>query len=224
MTSVTIKMCRRCGEEKPLADYHRKKSAPDGCQPYCKACNSSVAAKMKRARVEANPNVREKYREYAAASYAANRAERLAYSAAWRAANPEQIKASQKRYWVENRDARLAGLKRYRDSNPVKRAAEFERWRKANPELEKARMARRRARRVSVPCVNFTPGQMTARFAFFGFRCWMCSAPATQADHVKPISRGGSHMLANLRPSCASCNARKRDRWFGANQLHRFTN
>ncbi|WP_461165382.1 HNH endonuclease [Arthrobacter sp. R4-81] len=36
---------------------------------------------------------------------------------------------------------------------------------------------------------------------------------ATQTDHVKPISKGGSHCLANLRPICQSCNSSKGGRW-----------
>ncbi|MGY1778760.1 HNH endonuclease [Geodermatophilus sp. SYSU D01036] len=48
----------------------------------------------------------------------------------------------------------------------------------------------------------------------WGGRCWVCGiADATAQDHVKPISRGGSHCLSNLRPICHSCNASKRASW-----------
>jgi 5-methylcytosine-specific restriction endonuclease McrA len=48
----------------------------------------------------------------------------------------------------------------------------------------------------------------------WGGRCWICGiADATEEDHVKPISRAGWHCLANLRPVCHSCNARKRGAW-----------
>lgn len=62
--------------------------------------------------------------------------------------------------------------------------------------------------------IQFTPAQRDARFALWGGRCWMCGiADADQTDHVKPISKGGAHCLANLRPICTTCNASKGGRW-----------
>lgn len=39
--------------------------------------------------------------------------------------------------------------------------------------------------------------------------CQYCGAPATEVDHVKPVSRGGTHDLNNLVASCKKCNAEK---------------
>ncbi|MDQ0664738.1 5-methylcytosine-specific restriction endonuclease McrA/endogenous inhibitor of DNA gyrase (YacG/DUF329 family) [Arthrobacter ulcerisalmonis] len=62
--------------------------------------------------------------------------------------------------------------------------------------------------------IEFTPAQKAARFAMWGGRCWMCGiAGATEDDHVKPISRGGSHCLSNLRPICKPCNNSKGAAW-----------
>lgn len=40
MTSVEVatKTCTRCGETKPLTEFHRNRSAPDGRQSRCKVC------------------------------------------------------------------------------------------------------------------------------------------------------------------------------------------
>lgn len=35
---------------------------------------------------------------------------------------------------------------------------------------------------------------------------WGCGRPATTADHLKPVARGGTHDLANLVPACGRCN------------------
>jgi 5-methylcytosine-specific restriction endonuclease McrA len=62
--------------------------------------------------------------------------------------------------------------------------------------------------------IAFTPEQKAARFAMWGGRCWRCGiGEATEEDHVKPIAKGGSHCLANLRPICQKCNTAKRDLW-----------
>lgn len=54
---------------------------------------------------------------------------------------------------------------------------------------------------------------IVARVAYFGWRCWMCKRPFEAIDHVKPLSKGGSHWPSNLRPACNACNSGKKDRW-----------
>jgi 5-methylcytosine-specific restriction endonuclease McrA len=62
--------------------------------------------------------------------------------------------------------------------------------------------------------IPFTSHQKAERFSMWGGRCWVCGvADATQDDHVKPISLGGSHCLSNLRPICVPCNASKGSKW-----------
>jgi 5-methylcytosine-specific restriction endonuclease McrA len=92
-----------------------------------------------------------------------------------------------------------------------------------NPELRRAMKHRRRALALAAGVVQFSPNQWHERLKYFGSKCWMCGGPFEHIDHVKPLSRGGPHMLANLRPSCARCNLTKRDKWFGPLDLARFT-
>ena len=43
--------------------------------------------------------------------------------------------------------------------------------------------------------------------------CAYCSVrPATDQDHVIPLSRGGRHTVGNVLPACRSCNSSKNDR------------
>ena len=39
-----------------------------------------------------------------------------------------------------------------------------------------------------------------------GRRCQLCGAPATDVDHVIPVSQGGADDPTNLRALCAHCN------------------
>lgn len=39
--------------------------------------------------------------------------------------------------------------------------------------------------------------------------CVYCNAPATHADHIRPLSRGGAEHISNLVPACKSCNLSK---------------
>jgi hypothetical protein len=45
-----------------------------------------------------------------------------------------------------------------------------------------------------------------ACIAIHGPWCWQCGQRATEADHVIPVSAGGTNEVANLRPSCGRCN------------------
>jgi 5-methylcytosine-specific restriction endonuclease McrA len=58
---------------------------------------------------------------------------------------------------------------------------------------------------------------LAAKLAYWGSRCWIagpgCTIDPEAWDHVKPLSKGGAHLLANLRPACKSCNSSKSARW-----------
>jgi 5-methylcytosine-specific restriction endonuclease McrA len=74
----------------------------------------------------------------------------------------------------------------------------------------RARIARRRSRRVAAADNDLTPDQWAALLeAWQG--CAYCGdvAAALQRDCVLPISRGGRYTLTNVVPACASCNASK---------------
>lgn len=90
-------------------------------------------------------------------------------------------------------------------------------WAKAHPEVGRATVLRRRARLRGATIGAFGPKEIDQRMAMFGHRCWICRGPYEQVDHVKPVSKGGAHMLCNLRPICGDCNLRKSGRW----PLHR---
>jgi len=56
-----------------------------------------------------------------------------------------------------------------------------------------------------------------ARFEYYGWKCWICKTELTPEtvtrDHVKPVSAGGLHVPANIRPACQPCNSSKNNRW-----------
>ena len=93
-------------------------------------------------------------------------------------------------------------------------------WYYANPERAREREAataaedarRRRAKLRSVTVVDFTGEQLLARLSMFS-GCWICGGAADCVDHVKPLAKGGAHMLSNLRPACRACNGGKAARW-----------
>lgn len=48
-----VKTCTKCGETKPLSQFHRNRRSPDGHQTYCKPCmNEGVRQRQQRRRNE----------------------------------------------------------------------------------------------------------------------------------------------------------------------------
>lgn len=86
-------------------------------------------------------------------------------------------------------------------------------WIAAHPERYAVYNARSQKQRGAAAVVSFTAASAAAKWAYWAGLCWICGSKATSWDHVKPLSRGGWHMLSNLRPACRSCNSRKHAKW-----------
>lgn len=109
------------------------------------------------------------------------------WNAAWRKHEPEAWAESQQKHYLANREKKIAQAS-------------------ANAVI-------RRARIKGATVVPFTAQQLRDRMSVYD-RCWICGSGSwTEVDHVKPISKGGPHMLANLRPACLPCNRRKLATW-----------
>jgi 5-methylcytosine-specific restriction endonuclease McrA len=72
--------------------------------------------------------------------------------------------------------------------------------------LMRQRRDRRRARTRNVPHEPYNRAELFERW---GYSCCYCDAPATDVEHIKPISRGGADALHNLTVACGPCNGSK---------------
>lgn len=136
----------------------------------------------------------------------------------WQEAKTPELLASMaeysRQYLIDNREKEYARQRRWRQENPDKSRATDKRWRDANSEKVKMREHKRRAQKLATQVADIPDELLFAKWEFWGWRCWMCGSPEVEhIDHVKPLSKGGYHMLSNLRPSCAHCNRRKHNAW-----------
>ncbi|MCL1496242.1 hypothetical protein CO583_01790 [Parasaccharibacter sp. TMW2.1882] len=51
------KVCRKCGIEKPLSDFVKRKSSPDGRRTFCKACLNMELREQRQPKVNHPPNL-----------------------------------------------------------------------------------------------------------------------------------------------------------------------
>lgn len=136
-----------------------------------------------------------------------------AYQVEWRQKNASRMKVQQREYRLRNLEARRRSHAVWAARNIEHKRTYMREWQRDNPEAVRAASNRRRARKTAVQTIPFTVEQLAAKWSYWGNKCWICREPATQTDHVKPINKGGPHMLANLRPICKPCNCSKSDRW-----------
>ena len=201
--SVELRNCRTCGVEQPLLTcFSKNKCHSSGYDTQCKACYSAYYYANR-------DNIRERVREYAAA----RPQEMKAYHAEYYLKNKERLIAQQRDYECRNREA---VNERHREWSRRDREKNPEKWRIRSskyPEANREHSHRRRARKLATTVADLTPALLAAKLDYYGGKCWMCGEDACEWDHVKPLSKGGSHILANLRPACRSCNAQKQAKW-----------
>lgn len=186
------RQCTRCGEVKPLTAFHKQASLPGGYKRYCKACCKEINAA-----------------HYAAMPVEARRSRARAYYAA----HKDAVKARARATYVADKATWKRRVTAWNRAHQQQRLVYNKRTRDRNPEVHREVWRRRHARKKQTAVARITPAQIAAKCAYWGNRCWICGGPQEAIDHVKPLNKGGAHVLANLRPICRACNTRKRDRW-----------
>lgn len=187
-----MKRCTKCGANKPLEQFYIRRASPDGCDLMCKECRAAANA----------------------GHYAQNAVRIKANAACCRAANAERKRDYDREYGQS--EAYRDYQRSYRATNRLQlRSQQVEKYATDAAYRLRRQMnaALRRARVANVQTIPFTREQLLKKFAYWNNCCWICGEPGGHIDHVKPINRGGGHILCNLRPICQACNNMKRDKW-----------
>jgi 5-methylcytosine-specific restriction endonuclease McrA len=235
-----LKRCYICRERLPLEAFSRHRGNSDGRATRCKACDAAYKkawyAQNRERLSERNRQLYQgEYREQAIARAQA-RYERdpeawNANQRARRAANPEAARAKERAYRKANAE-RVKAWKRAeyeRDgakirakhaewyaADPAKFIGRVIEWQQRNPDLVRLKVGRYKARKLAATVGEVTPEGLIGKLAYWGWACHLCGGKfgeVTDWDHVKPLAKGGAHVLANLRPACDHCNSRKKARW-----------
>lgn len=219
---VASKVCKDCGNRKPIELFAKQSRRKDGCRPYCKDCfnkrNRAYVAKnqeriqqyrrnhyhthkdyYRQYHKEHRRTHRERYRQRARAQYYAHREQKLEWGRSYRETHREQMRQLRQSYHETHLEYERQRCKEWRKSNPLK-----------NAELSRRYTATKRS--TSVDGVNY-------RFILErdGMHCYICEKDilphhTMHFDHVVPLSRGGTHTEENVRPTHAQCNLRKHDK------------
>lgn len=91
MDDIT-RVCRKCGQEKPLEEFAKNKGCVLGRTHTCKQCEAERYRKWRAANSEKRWEYNRKWR-------AANPEKRWEYNRKWRAANPEKVREWARKSW-----------------------------------------------------------------------------------------------------------------------------
>lgn len=185
-----IKRCKRCGVEKPFADFHKSAwNKIDGRQDWCKVCRKAQAEKTRDKDIE-------RYRQ-------------------WYQDNKEQAADNTRRWRRENNDRRRelarAERKRSYDRDPEKHRKRALEYNRANPDITWVRHMKKLAIKWDCQEITATYADWLDVLEQYGERCYYCGQEEKKphTEHKTPLARGGPHAKENIVPACNSCNVKK---------------
>jgi len=222
------KVCTKCKVEKPLARefFHSCKKSKNGFQEACKECrNKAGRIRMKklrsnvetrsilvertkewrRSKVKENPNF---YKE----QYVKNPEPAKKRSNKFYHNNTEKCLEAQKKWRKNNPDTYMSSSRKWKKNNREKYLQQHREWTKRNADYVRTYNQARRALKLAATVYCFSFEELQQRMSMFGNKCAYCSGSFDHVDHVIPLSKGGRHCLANLRPACRFCNLSKHNK------------
>lgn len=180
--TYAMRTCIQCQCEKPLTGFSPRKNR--GPEAFNTLCKDCHAARLRQKRRD-DPD---RYREYS------------------RRGDAKRSK--------EQKEARVQYHREKVRGNPGPNRERVRAWAKANPERRRDHVRADKAkRRAKSKDSSFTVAQWTQLCEIYSHRCLCCGkvAPLT-ADHIQPLSMGGSNSIENIQPLCMPCNSRKYNR------------
>lgn len=194
------KVCKACGQHKPLSEFYKKSTSRDGYRHKCKDCwriQTHEYRQQNRDKVKKWPS----YGQGGGGKPYADLTER----------QREANRASGRRRYQIHRKKMLAYKKQYRRQHIDKLKRRDACYRKENPAIRKAQYGRRRAAEIDA-VGEYTAEQWTRLINHYAPDgcCLACHehAPMT-IDHVIPLAKGGTNYPDNLQPLCLPCNMHK---------------
>ena len=171
-------------------------------------CKSCVKARVRKYRL----SHRKQYAQYEKARV--NLPHRVEARRKYQEQHKEQI-FEYKKKWSEDNSGRVAAYKNdHYERNREEVIARSREWADNNAEKVKQfkannRRTRRAAKHASYG--NFTAREFEELCESYGNKCLRCDymGVVLEADHVVPLTRGGSDDIDNIQPLCGTCNRSK---------------
>jgi len=198
-----MKLCTKCGVEKPSSDFGKRSNRKSGLQAHCKLCTANYRNKN-RARLN------EHAREYIKRPDVDTR--RSDYKKSYYQENREAILEQKRQH--HQRDDVAAQRRSYRERKRESLAEARRRWRMENPSAAASQVARRRAARKRAIPSWADEKKMRPYYAIASFLSAHFGVP-WHVDHVVPLQSPlvcGLHTQINLTFMPAAWNQAKHNK------------
>lgn len=136
---MNTKVCTKCGEEKPVSEFGKKKASKDGLHYYCKPCNNTYVKKWAKENPQRKAQADLEWRN-------ANKELKKLNDSKYYKANKNKIADYQKEYYLRNKQKVNSRGKRYYENNKERLLNAQRKWANENPESVKNSKKRYRKR------------------------------------------------------------------------------
>ena len=189
------KICNFCN--KKFEGYRTSKLCSDVCRE-----EKELQRSRKRAITKNYQEQQRKYREE-------HRAVAAKRQRAYYKAHEEEYKAKAKVRYDENPEPAKKCAKAWARKNKRRKIATDKAWVKANHDKVRSYQHKHRTA-VRGNGGSFTAAEWNALCKQYRHKCLRCNKRRKlTADHVIPVSKGGSSDMSNIQPLCGPCNSSK---------------
>lgn len=229
----TTKRCSVCNQDRPVSAYGKMSKARDGLRPECKECRKKASKdyywrdpELQRHKLlerrKQNPNYMRRYSREPTRCAACGAIKTISDFGADRrrksGLNPYCKTCLQAKRAGKVTATKERGQRWYLKQQGLTKERARQ-WAKANPErrtqVSRRHASKRRAWKRNSPG-EYTLAEWTALCERYDFHCLRCKRRAPDidltADHVLPLSKGGSNLIDNIQPLCLHCNLSKNAR------------
>lgn len=209
-----MKTCTKCNQEKPLSEFGKDKTKPDGCYPSCKDCKSKYNKKFReingdylnRRKREASAKDPERFKIYNKKSYDKCKNNYTERKMEYAKINKDKCRANVRRYQERHPDLVRERNKKY---NPLRSD-----WKKRNRNKVRFYTAKRRASELCATPKWLSHQQLQQIQEFYNTSNHMTvfHEEKYHVDHIEPLigkTSCGLHVPWNLQVLPAVVNLSK---------------
>lgn len=153
------------------------------------------------------------------------KAKKNAYMKIWNQQHKNVIRERKAKYYLKNKEHICEKSKQHYQNNKEHKIVYAAQWKKDNP--EKVICYRKKEQESGIKSINsirykarkkkadgsFTVGEWENLKMMYGNKCPSCGKKEPKikltADHIIPLSKGGSNYIENIQPLCQVCNSKK---------------
>jgi len=214
-----VRTCKTCGETKPIEEFPLTESKRNGkvriCRRgKCQACVMEYRNERRRNKTRTRVVVERPLTKICSKCLVEKSGDDFVLCRREKDGLSNTCKQCQKENRKKNKEASTLRVLTWQRNNPEKLKAKQKRYQDKHKEqirdLVRARTNRRRTR-LTQAGGSFTREEWNVLCARYEYRCLCCGEhKKLTADHIVPVSLGGSSNIDNIQPLCGSCNAKKR--------------